>query len=254
MPGGVAGVGQSMTAPMPISGFFDNEGDVMLNVKKLIAQNKAFLFFLFAMIVVRSAIADWYGVPSSSMYPTLMIGDRIVSDRLAYDFKLPFTDVIVKHIADPQRGDIVTFTSPEDGMRLVKRLIGVPGDVVEMDGEQLIINGVHASYAQVSGDISAHLTPDYQGRQLMLKEDLLGRQRPIIVMPQRPAMRSFGPVTVPQGEYLMLGDNRDNSKDSRYIGFVKRALLTGRVKRVVFSLDAERYYLPRMERFAASLL
>ncbi|HCN87947.1 MAG TPA: signal peptidase I, partial [Oxalobacteraceae bacterium] len=128
------------------------------------------------------------------------------------------------------------------------------GDVVEMDGEQLIINGVHASYAQVSGDISAHLTPDYQGRQLMLKEDLLGRQRPIIVMPQRPAMRSFGPVTVPQGEYLMLGDNRDNSKDSRYIGFVKRALLTGRVKRVVFSLDAERYYLPRMERFAASLL
>ena len=226
----------------------------MLNLKKSIAENKTFLVFLFAMIVVRSAIADWYGVPSSSMYPTLMIGDRIVSDRLAYDFKLPFTDVIVKHIADPQRGDIVTFTSPQDGNRLVKRLIGVPGDVIEMRGVQLIINGVQASYAQVTGDLSAHLTPDYQGQQLVLKEQLLGQQRPIIVMPQRPAMRSFGPVTVPPGEYLMLGDNRDNSKDSRYIGFVKRELLTGQVKRVVFSLDAEKFYLPRVERFGAALL
>ena len=226
----------------------------MLNPKKLIAENKAFLVFMFAMIVVRSAIADWYGVPSSSMYPTLMIGDRIVSDRLAYDFKLPFTDVIVKHIADPQRGDIVTFISPQDGNRLVKRLIGVPGDVIEMSGEQLIINGVPASYAQASNELSAQLTPDYQGQQVVLKEQLLGQQRPIIVMPQRPAMRSFGPVTVPSGEYLMLGDNRDNSKDSRYIGFIKRELLTGQVKRVVFSLDAKKYYLPRIERFGAALL
>lgn len=81
------------------------------------------------------------------MYPTLMIGDRIVSNRLAYDVKLPFTDVIVKHLADPQRGDIVTFTSPEDGQRLVKRLVAIPGDVVEMRGEELIINGMKATYA-----------------------------------------------------------------------------------------------------------
>ena len=66
-------------------------------------------------------------------------------------------------------------------------------------------------------------------------------------------MRSFGPVKVPEGEYLMLGDNRDNSKDSRYIGFVKRELITGQVKRVVFSLDYDQYYLPRVERFFAPL-
>ncbi len=225
----------------------------MLKIKKLIADNKGFLFFMFGMLVFRTAIADWYGVPSSSMYPTMMIGDRIVSDRLAYDLKLPFTDVIVKHIADPKRGDIVTFTSPEDGMRLVKRLIAVPGDVVEMRGEQLLINGVAASYSPAAADIAAHVTPDYQGKQLVMNEQLLGAQRPIIVMPERPAMRTFGPVKVPEGQYLMLGDNRDNSKDSRYIGFVKRELITGQVKRVVFSLDYDQYYLPRMGRFFAPL-
>ena len=225
----------------------------MLKIKKLIAANKGFLFFMFGMLMFRTAIADWYGVPSSSMYPTMMIGDRIVSDRLAYDFKVPFTDVIVKHIADPKRGDIVTFTSPEDGIRLVKRLIAVPGDVVEMRGEQLLINGVAALYSPAAGAIAARLTPDYQGKQLVMNEQLLGAQRPIIVMPERPAMRSFGPVKVPEGEYLMLGDNRDNSKDSRYIGFVKRELITGQVKRVVFSLDYDQYYLPRVERFFAPL-
>ncbi len=223
-------------------------------MKKWIAENKGFLFFLFGMVVVRSAIADWYGVPSSSMYPTLMIGDRIISDRLAYDVKLPFTDVIMKHIADPQRGDIVTFSSPEDGVRLVKRVVGLPGDVVEMYNDQLMINGVSASYAAASSDAAVRVTPDYEGEQLVLTEQIFGQQRPIILMPQRSAKRSFAPVTVPQGEYLMLGDNRDNSKDSRYIGFVKRELLTGQVKRVVFSLDTERYYLPRIERFGASVL
>lgn len=225
----------------------------MQRIKKLITENKGFLFFLFGMIVVRSAVADWYGVPSGSMYPTLMIGDRIVSNRLAYDVKIPFTDVIVKHIADPQRGDIVTFISPEDGNRLVKRVIGLPGDVVEMRGEELVVNGVKASYTLADGDIAKQLTPDYSGRQLTLNEQVLGSHHSIIVMPERMAVRSFGPVTVPPGQYLMLGDNRDASKDSRYIGFVKRELITGQVTRVAFSLDTDKFYLPRAERFGISL-
>jgi signal peptidase I len=225
----------------------------MQRFKKLIAGNKGFLIFLFGMIVVRSAVADWYGVPSGSMYPTLMIGDRIVADRLAYDIKLPFTDIIVKHLADPRRGDIVTFSSPEDGTRLVKRIVGVPGDTVEMRGEELIVNGQKAAYAEAEGRVAERLTPDYSGTQLVLTERVLDSQRPIIVMPERMAMRSFGPVTVPQGEYLMLGDNRDNSRDSRYIGLVKRELITGQVKRVAFSVDTDRFYLPRFDRFGAVL-
>jgi signal peptidase I len=226
----------------------------MVKIKKWMAENKGFLFFLFAMIVVRSAIADWYGVPSGSMYPTIMIGDRIISNRLAYDVKLPFTDVILMHLHNPQRGDIVTFSSPEDGMRLVKRIIGLPGDVVEMQNEHLIINGVAASYTPASGSRARNPIPDYSGQQVVLMEKILGIDHPIVLLPDRPAARSFGPITVPPGSYLMLGDNRDNSKDSRYIGFVKRELLTGQVKRVVFSLDTDEYYLPRIGRFGASLL
>lgn len=225
----------------------------MQALKNLITGNKGFLFFLCGMLLVRSAIADWYGIPSGSMYPTLMIGDRILSDRLAYDFKLPFTDVVVKHLADPQRGDIVTFISPEDGLRLVKRIVGLPGDIVEMRGEELIVNGETASYAPAPLKTAKQVEPDYSGAQFVFTENILGSQRAIIVMPERRALRSFGPVTVPEGQYLMLGDNRDASKDSRYIGFVKRELITGQVKRVAFSLDAESFYLPRLERFGAPL-
>jgi signal peptidase I len=222
-------------------------------IKKWLRENKGFVILLFGMIAVRSAVADWYDVPSSSMYPTLVIGDRVVSNRLAYDVKLPFTDVIVKHLADPQRGDIVTLSSPEDGTRLVKRLVAVSGDVVEMRDERLIINGVAAQYAPLPEDMKVYLTPDYTDKQLVLTEQLLGKQHPIIVMPDRPALRSFGPITIPSGQYLVLGDNRDNSKDSRFIGMVPRELLTGKVIRVAFSLDSAHYYSPRFERFGTAL-
>ncbi|MGE5384292.1 MAG: signal peptidase I, partial [Betaproteobacteria bacterium] len=220
----------------------------MPRLKRLLAENKGFLLFMLGMFAFRAAVADWYQVPSGSMYPTLLEGDRVIADRLAYDVKLPLTDIVLARLADPSRGDIVTFSSPEDGTRLVKRIIGIPGDVVEMRGEELTINGQTAAYAPLTGKIAAQLTPDYAGRQVVLGEKLLGHTRPIIVMPERPALRSFGPVTVPAGQYLMLGDNRDNSKDSRYIGFVRRELITGQVRRVAFSLDPDHYYAPRLDR------
>ncbi|GAA4025437.1 signal peptidase I [Actimicrobium antarcticum] len=226
----------------------------MATINNLITRNKAFFLFMIGMILVRSAIADWYSVPSGSMYPSLLIGDRIIADRVAYDLKLPFTDIVLTHIADPKRGDIVTFSSPEDGARLVKRLVGLPGDTVEMRNEIFYLNGVPASYVTATGGVASRVTPGYDGKQIVLNERILGSQRPIVLMPERPdALRNFGPMQVPQGEYLMLGDSRDNSRDSRFIGFVKRELITGRVGRVAFSLDAERYFTPRLERFGASL-
>ncbi|WP_423709100.1 signal peptidase I [Undibacterium sp. WLX3042] len=226
-----------------------------MKLKKLFSQNKGFIVFMFGMALVRGALADYYLVPSSSMYPTLLEGDRVICDRIAYDIKLPLTDVILKHVSDPQRGDIVTFSSPEDGTRLVKRLIAVPGDVVEMRDERLLINGQTANYEAAQVATPDQLTPqrEYKGLQQVYKEQLGSLNHHIIVMPERASMRNFGPVRVPQGEYLMLGDNRDNSKDSRYIGFVKRELITGQVKRLMFSLNGDDYYLPRFERFGAKL-
>ncbi|WP_423679281.1 signal peptidase I [Undibacterium sp. WLHG33] len=226
-----------------------------MKLKKLFSQNKGFIVFMFGMALVRGALADYYLVPSSSMYPTLLEGDRVICDRIAYDIKLPLTDVILKHVSDPQRGDIVTFSSPEDGTRLVKRLIAVPGDVVEMRDERLLINGQSASYKEAQVATPDQLTPqrEYNGLQQVYKEQLGSLNHHIIVMPERASMRNFGPVRVPEGEYLMLGDNRDNSKDSRYIGFVKRELITGQVKRLMFSLNGDDYYLPRFERFGAKL-
>ncbi|MFZ6690374.1 signal peptidase I [Undibacterium sp. SXout20W] len=226
-----------------------------MNIKKMIAENKGFLVFMMGMVLVRSAVADYYSVPSSSMYPTLLEGDRVICDRIAYDLKVPFTDVVVKHLNDPQRGDVVTFTSPEDGVRLVKRLVAVPGDVVEMRNEHLYINGQSANYEPISAPSTDHLTPqrEFSGEQLVFKERLGSLDHNIIVMPERSAMRTFAPVTVPEGHYMMLGDNRDNSKDSRYIGLVKRELITGQVKHLMFSLNGDHYYLPRMERFGAKV-
>jgi signal peptidase I len=187
------------------------------------------------------------------MYPNLLEGDRVICNRLAYDFKLPFTDVILAHLGEPQRGDIVTFTSPEDGVRLVKRLVAVPGDVVEMRDEQLVVNGVEATYQPIATQDADLLTPEYPGQQRTLRERIGHREHEIIVMPGRDALRSFGPVVVPANHYLMLGDNRDNSRDSRYIGLVRRELLTGRVQHVLYSLNANNHYLPRMQRFGAAL-
>ncbi|MFZ6759908.1 signal peptidase I [Undibacterium sp. Ji50W] len=226
-----------------------------MQLKKLIADNKGFIVLMLGMVFVRSALADYYTVPSSSMYPTLLEGDRVICDRLAYDVKLPFTDVILKHMADPQRGDVVTFSSPEDGVRLVKRLIAVPGDVVEMRDEKLYINGKAASYEPLQPRSDDHLTPkrEYSGQQLVYRERLGSLQHDMIIMPDREALRSFQPVTVPEGEYMMLGDNRDNSRDSRYIGLVKRELITGQVKRLMYSLNGDQYYSPRFDRFGAKI-
>lgn len=92
--------------------------------------NRGFLIFLLCFGFVRTAVADWNPVPSGSMRPTILEGDVVFVNRLAYDFKLPLTEVTLARLAEPQRGDVVTFFSPQDGARLIKRVVGLPGDVV----------------------------------------------------------------------------------------------------------------------------
>jgi signal peptidase I len=210
---------------------------------------RGFLIFLLVMFTFRSAIADWNDVPSGSMLPTILIGDRILVDKLAYDLKLPFTTVHLSTWGQPRRGDIVVFYSPADGVRLVKRVIGVPGDRIAMADNRLVVNGSALHY-EMRGEVR---TDPRLGPQILALEQLDGKPHLMLVTPERRAMRSFAPVQVPPDAFLMMGDNRDNSNDSRYIGFVPRADILGRASRVVFSLDPERWYAPRTDRFLTVL-
>jgi signal peptidase I len=232
----------------PQSGF---SGKAMGHARNFWREWRGFIVFLVVMFSFRSAIADWNDVPSGSMLPTILIGDRILVDKLAYDLKLPFTTVHMSTWGEPKRGDIVVFYSPADGVRLVKRVIGVPGDRVSMNNNHLVINGVPVQY-EARGETSPD-PKDYGGPQELKLEQLDGRPHLMLVTPQRPAMRSFPPVEVPPDEFLMMGDNRDNSNDSRYIGFVPRGEILGRASRVVFSLDPDHWYAPRAGRFLSVL-
>jgi signal peptidase I len=221
---------------------------------RLLATNKSLLIFLALMMVFRSAVADWMYVPSGSMNPTILEGDRILVDKAAYGLRIPFTTIRVTRGDDPRRGDIVIFPSPEDGITLVKRVIGLPGDSVEMHDEELLINGVATRYAPTQDEADAQLPASTRLQDhRYFTEELPERPHAIMLLPRRPVARSFGPVVVPEGQYLMLGDSRDNSKDSRFIGFVPRDSIVGRAHHVLYSLDAERWYLPRGDRQFATL-
>src|SRR6187455_1209126 len=108
--------------------------------------NKSLFLFFALMLVFRSAVADWMVVPSGSMNPTIVEGDRILVDKAAYGLRVPFTTRRLTQGNDPQRGDIAIFSSPEDGATLVKRIVGLPGDTIEMRDDALLINGVATGY------------------------------------------------------------------------------------------------------------
>jgi len=207
------------------------------------------------MLIFRSAIADWNHVPSSSMLPSILVGDRVIVNKLAYDLRIPFTFIRVTQWADPERSDIVTFESPKDGRLMIKRVIGLPGDTISLRENRLSINGQMADYTtETNRFLPEELVRPLSHTQI-IRETALGQKRPIMLFKQKPAWvaTSFDPVTVPNGYYLMLGDNRDNSGDYRVIGFVPRAAILGRASSVAFSFDVDNYYLPRSDRLMRSL-
>jgi len=195
------------------------------------------------MFVFRSAVADWNTVPTGSMKPTILEGDRILINKMAYDVRVPFTHFPLVTLSDPARGDIIVFDSEASGKRLVKRVVGIPGDSVYMHNNILWINGEKLSYKGQS---------DNQAVEIKI-ENLLGVEHYITVREGGSRLSSFDSISVPAGHYLALGDNRDNSADSRVIGFIPRHEIIGRTKSVVMSFNYENYYIPRTDRFFYTL-
>jgi len=206
------------------------------------------LILTLVVFSIRSSLADRNDVPTGSMKPTIVEGDRVFVNKLAYDLKVPFTTWHLAQWDNPHRGDIVVFYSPHDGKRLVKRVIGLPGDSVELRKDVLLLNGQATEYKQIDPGVFRDLEITDQASHTFATEQLPGREHAVAAFPAVPAMRSFGPVHVPEGQYFMMGDNRDDSFDSRYYGAVERKRILGRATRVVLSFDHKNLWLPRWGR------
>jgi len=202
---------------------------------------------------IRSSLADWNDVPTGSMRPTILEGDRVWVNKVAYDLKVPFTTLHIAEWADPQRGDIVVFFSPHDGLRLVKRVVGLPGDTIELRNSVLIINGTPVEYQPIAEELLRDIPAAERAGHVFASEQLPGQTHAVTGNPAAPAKRNFEPHIVPAGEYFMMGDNRDNSFDSRFWGTVDRKQIVGRATAVVMSLDKQRSWKPRWQRFFSSL-
>lgn len=205
------------------------------------------LALLLVILLVRASVVDWNYVPSRSMAPTILPGDRILVDKLAFAVTLPFWERRLLHLDTPKRWDIVTFRAPKSGLLMVKRVIGLPGDTVSWQSGRLRINDHQADYAAIPPTKwSSVWAQDLHG-QALFRETLDKHSAYILRNPPSTDDPSghFSATLVPQGHYLVMGDNRDNSRDFRVFGFVSETAITGKAYRVLFSLDPQHYYLPR---------
>jgi signal peptidase I len=200
----------------------------------------------------KSAIADWNWVPTGSMKPTILEGDLVFVNKLAYDLKVPFTLWRIGEWGNPGRDEIVVFFSPYDETRLVKRVVGIPGDTLEMRDNIFYRNGAAMRY---------EIAPDhpfarelYEGNQAIVAREVgADTSHWVMSLPSRQAARNFGPIVVPDGQYFVMGDSRDNSFDSRFFGLVERKRIVGRSSRVILSFDKNHYYVPRVSRSFSAL-
>ncbi len=193
----------------------------------LVDYAKSFFPVLFIVVVLRSFVAEPFRIPSGSMIPTLEIGDFILVKKYSYGVRLPVLHTKIFDVGEPKRGDVVVFRyPPKPEVNFIKRVIGLPGDeVVWTKDKKLIINGEPAKY-QPDGQ---HETRNSFGQVTpvqQLKETLPGDEPHDLILFPRPSMR-VGTYTVPKGHYFMMGDNRDNSSDSRFWGTVPQENLVG---------------------------
>lgn len=184
--------------------------------------------------VLRALLIEAFRIPSSSMERTLLVGDFLFVNKALYGAELPIIHTRLPAFRDPQLHDIVVFDSKLDaGTKVVKRIVGMPGDTLEMRGNVLFRNGVrqHEPYAIHSDSLDDPSDPEM--RRWQMDYLLPGVERETY----RPTRGNWGPIVVPAGQYFVLGDNRDNSLDSRYWGFVDRRVIRGRPLFVYYSYD-----------------
>lgn len=179
--------------------------------KVLLEYIEALAVALILALVIRTFVVQAFKIPSGSMLETLQVGDHLLVNKFIYGVKMPFTGKILYDVDDPKHGDIVVFEFPEDPDKdFIKRIIGLPGDVIEIKDKEVYRNGVK------------------------LDEPYAQHSDPNTVIPRRD---NFGPITVPENKYFCMGDNREESYDSRFWGFVDREKIKGKAWIIYWSWD-----------------
>jgi signal peptidase I len=206
---------------------------------------KSFFPVILAVFLLRSFLVEPFKIPSGSMIPTLQVGDFILVNKFTYGIRLPIISKKIVEVNNPQRGDVMVFHYPENpSVDYIKRIVGLPGDVVIYRGKQVLVNGIaqelksEGEYNYVDNGLNLVHTNRYT-------ENLSGHEHAILQTPEMPGLHpnavaefplrdqcsyTFDEMRckVPAGHYFTLGDNRDNSRDSRYWGFVPDKMIVGK--------------------------
>jgi signal peptidase I len=193
---------------------------------------KSFLIALGLFLFIRTFLVEAFRIPTGSMEDTLLVGDFLLVNKASFGATVPATDRRLPGYDAPQRGDVVVFVPPHEPHRnYVKRLIGLPGDTLHMYSKTLYLNGL-----PVDEPFVRHADPNdtFSASMFWQCEHMASPTLPDMC---RPTRDNWGPIIVPPGSYFMLGDNRDDSEDSRYWGFVKRGGLKGRPLFIYYSFD-----------------
>lgn len=208
----------------------ENTVDTLVKRTEVQAKSKireyveSILWAVVLALIIRTCVIQSFKIPSGSMEDTLVIGDCLLVNKFIYGIKVPFTDLRLPRLRDLKRGDVIVFKYPEDRSKdFIKRLIGVPGDQIQVRDKRVYVNG-----ALYLNPHEVHKDPQILPRELTQRDN-------------------FGPVQVPANAYFVMGDNRDNSHDSRFWGFVPNADVLGQAFIKYWSWDQDRW-LPRWQR------
>ena len=189
----------------------------------IIDYSRSFFPVLFLVLVLRSFLFEPFQIPSGSMLPTLKIGDFILVNKFDYGLRLPVLGQTIVEFGEPKRGDVMVFKYPEDTrINFIKRVVGIPGDTVEYRNKVVYVNG--------EAQILTVMAPDGSVMMPALTEEAYEQlgDREHRIWRRMTQGRNFGPIQIPEGQYFVMGDNRDNSNDSRVWGFVDDSLIVGR--------------------------
>ena len=190
---------------------------------------EAFAIAILLALFIRTFVVQAFKIPSGSMKPTLLIGDHLLVNKFIYGIKIPYLDRIIIPFKNPKRGDIVVFKWPKDESKdFIKRVIGVEGDVIEIKSDQLYING-----EEITAEHVGEFDDDNSSTVEKLEESLGDVKH--YILDQYKKYEDFGPIKVPKDSIFVMGDNRDNSDDSRYWGFVSLNKIKGKALIIYWS-------------------